>query len=359
MNSEQCFGVVVCGRLLAAGVRMLSELNSLERTMRVCMKRGVYLALALVLMVAGCTVESVDAPGSSAGETPAAAEGSKRIQVDGSSTVAKVAAAVQEEFESRFTDTKVALKVTGTGTGFKEMIAGRIDIANASRPVKESEQLDCEKNGIELLELKIALDGLTVCVNRENDWVDSITVAQLKKIWEPGSTVKSWKDVDPSWPDVPIALFGPGEESGTFDYFTEVVNGKEDLITDNYSASADDNVTITGVSGEKGGMGFFGCAYYFSNQDKVKALKVSSTDSAADGVLPSAESVQSGAYKPLSRPLFIYVNRKSLIRPEVQDFARFFLGEGQAQVSKVGYVPLAEADLKASVEALDAATSAK
>jgi phosphate transport system substrate-binding protein len=142
--------------------------------------------------------------------------------------VAKVAAAVQEEFESRFTDTKVALKVTGTGTGFKEMIAGRIDIANASRPVKESERVDCEKNGIELLELKIALDGLTVCVNRENDWVDSITVAQLKKIWEPGSTVKSWKDVDPSWPDVPIALFGPGEESGTFDYFTEVVNGKED-----------------------------------------------------------------------------------------------------------------------------------
>ena len=357
MKNEQCFGVVVCGRLLAAGVGILAELNSLERTMRECMKRGVY--LALVLMVAGCTVESVDAPGSSAGATPAAAEGSKRIQVDGSSTVAKVAAAVQEEFESRFTDTKVALKVTGTGTGFKEMIAGRIDIANASRPVKESERVDCEKNGIELLELKIALDGLTVCVNRENDWVDSITVAQLKKIWEPGSAVKSWKDVDPSWPDVPIALFGPGEESGTFDYFTEVVNGKEDLITDNYSASADDNVTVTGVSGEKGGMGFFGCAYYFSNQDKVKALKVSSTDSAADGVLPSAESVQSGAYKPLSRPLFIYVNRKSLIRPEVQDFARFFLGEGQAQVSKVGYVPLAEADLKASVDALDAATSAK
>ena len=325
--------------------------------MRECVKLGVY--LAMVLMVAGCTVESVDAPGSSAGEAPAAAESSKRIQVDGSSTVAKVAAAVQEEFESRFTDTKVALKVTGTGTGFKEMIAGRIDIANASRPVKESERSDCEKNGIELLELKIALDGLTVCVNRENDWVDSITVAQLKKIWEPGSAVKSWKDVDPSWPDVPIALFGPGEESGTFDYFTEVINGKEDLITDNYSASADDNVTITGVSGEKGGMGFFGCAYYFSNQDKVKALRVSSTESAADGVLPSTESVQTGAYKPLSRPLFIYVNRKSLTRPEVQDFARFFLSEGQAQVSKVGYVPLAEADLKASVEALDAATSAK
>jgi phosphate transport system substrate-binding protein len=317
------------------------------------------LCLALITVVAGCSVESVDTPAAGTKSTEAAAESQKRIQVDGSSTVAKVAAAVQEEFESRFTDTKVALKVTGTGTGFKEMIAGRIDITNASRPVKSSEQADCEKNGIELLELKIALDGLTVCVNKENDWVDSITVAQLKKIWEPGSTVKTWKDVDPAWPDIAIALFGPGEESGTFDYFTEVINGKEDLITESYSASADDNVTVTGISGEKGGMGFFGCAYYFSNQDKVKALKVSSTEGAADGVLPSAETVQSGTYKPLSRPLFIYVKKSALARPEVQDFARFFLNEGQAQVSKVGYVPLAEAELKASREALDAATAAK
>ena len=317
------------------------------------------LCLALIAVVAGCSVESVDAPAATTKSSEAAVESQKRIQVDGSSTVAKVAAAVQEEFESRFTDTKVALKVTGTGTGFKEMIAGRIDIANASRPVKSSEQADCEKSGIELLELKIALDGLTVCDNKENDWVDSITVAQLKKIWEPGSTVKTWKDVDPAWPDVAISLFGPGEESGTFDYFTEVINGKEDLITESYSASADDNVTVTGISGEKGGMGFFGCAYYFSNQDKVKALKVSSTESVADGVLPSAESVQAGTYKPLSRPLFIYVKKSALTRPEVQDFARFFLNEGQAQVGKVGYVPLAEADLKASREALDAATAAK
>lgn len=152
------------------------------------------------------------------------------------------------------------LKVTGTGTGFKEMIAGRIDVANASRPIKDSEKADCEKNGIELLEIAIALDGLTICVNKENDWVDAITVAQLKKIWEPGSTVKTWKDVNAVWPDVPLDLFGPGEESGTFDYFTEVINGKEDAIREDYSPSADDNVTITGVSGEKGAMGFFGCA---------------------------------------------------------------------------------------------------
>jgi len=332
-------------------------LNSQEWKMSLNIKSWV--CVALLAVVSGCSVESVDTPAVSTEPEKGAAEAQKRIQVDGSSTVAKVAAAVQEEFESRFTDTKVALKVTGTGTGFKEMISGRIDIANASRPVKSGERADCEKNGVELVELKIALDGLTVCVNRENDWVDSITVAQLKKIWEPGSTVKTWKDVDPAWPDVAISLFGPGEESGTFDYFTEVINGKEDLITESYSASADDNVTVTGISGEKGGLGFFGCAYYFSNQDKVKALKVSSTESAADGVLPSAETVQSGTYKPLSRPLYIYVKKSALARPEVQDFARFFLNEGQAQVSKVGYVPLADADLKASRETLDAATAAK
>ncbi|MEY4187450.1 MAG: PstS family phosphate ABC transporter substrate-binding protein [Planctomycetaceae bacterium] len=311
---------------------------------------------------AGCSVESVDAPaaktgGETAGATESAAGGEKRIQVDGSSTVAKVAAAVQEEFTKKFADTKVALKVTGTGTGFKEMIAGRIDIANASRPVKDSEKADCEKAGIELVELKIALDGLTVCVNRENDWLDTITVAQLKKIWAPGSTVKTWKDVDPAWPDVPLALFGPGEESGTFDYFTEVINGKEDQITENYSASADDNVTITGIAGEKGGMGFFGCAYYFSNRDKVKVLKISATDSVADGIEPTVETVRSGAYKPLSRPLFIYVKKSSLAKPEVLDFAKYFLNEGQSQVSTVGYVPLEEAELATVNAALDAAVS--
>lgn len=326
----------------------------------------VFLALTAMLS-AGCSVESVDAPataaktgGEASGEAVSAEStggAEKRIQVDGSSTVAKVAAAVQEEFTKKFADTKVALKVTGTGTGFKEMIAGRIDIANASRPVKATEKADCEKAGVELVELKIALDGLTVCVNKENDWLDTITVGQLKKIWEPGSTVKTWKDVNPEWPEVPLALFGPGEESGTFDYFTEVINGKEDEITENYSASADDNVTITGIAGEKGGMGFFGCAYYFSNRDKVKALKISASDSVSDGVEPSVETVRSGAYKPLSRPLFIYVKKSSLAKPEVLDFAKYFLNEGQAQVAAVGYVPLESAELAAVNAALDAAVA--
>jgi phosphate transport system substrate-binding protein len=304
----------------------------------------------------GCSVENTSTPPVVGGnDAPSVTQDTGRIQIDGSSTVKVITAAIGEEFESKFSDVKIALKVTGTGTGFKEMIAGRIDIANASRPVKDSEKADCEKNGIELLELTVALDGLTVCVNKENDWVDSITVAQLKKIWEPGSTVKTWKDVDASWPDVAISLFGPGEESGTFDYFTEVINGKEDAIREDYSPSADDNVTVTGVSGDKGGMGFFGCAYFFANQDKVKALKISPTEDAADGVAPSQESVKSGEYKPLARPLFIYVKKSSLARQEVRDFVRFYLTEGQKQVSSVGYVDVSDDQLKASVDAFEAA----
>ena len=316
--------------------------------------------LGLMCMCAfGCSVEdaSTSADGSKATIPEVTTDGGepRRIQIDGSSTVKVITAAVAEDFESKVSDVKIALKVTGTGTGFKEMIAGRIDIANASRAIKESEKSDCVKNGIEVLELLVAMDGLTVCVNQDNDWVDSITVAQLKKIWEPGSTVKSWKDVDAAWPDIPLVLFGAGEESGTFDYFTEAINGKEDAITENYSPSADDNVTITGVSGEKGGMGFLGCAYYYSNQDKVKALKISPTDDAAAGVAPTPEAVKSGEYKPLARPLFIYVKKSSLARPEVQDFVRFYLNDGLTQVSKVGYVGLSDSQIKASRDAFEAA----
>ncbi len=323
------------------------------------------LSALLVASAFGCTIETDSAQNSgnsSGGESPTAPVTSSeptRIQIDGSSTVKVITAAIAEEFESKFADVKIALKVTGTGTGFKEMIAGRIDIANASRAIKESEKADCAKNHIELLELLVALDGLTVCVNNENTWVDSITVAQLKKIWEPGSTVKSWKDVDAAWPDVPIVLFGAGEESGTFDYFTETINGKEDEITENYSPSSDDNVTITGVSGDKGGMGFFGCAYYFANKDKVKALKISPKDDPAAGVAPTPEAVKAGDYKPLSRPLFIYVKKSSLERQEVQDFVRFYLNEGAAQVSKVGYVDLSDEQMKSSREAFEAAVKKK
>jgi phosphate transport system substrate-binding protein len=329
------------------------------------------LAAVGVGAVSGCTVESVDGPvagkaegagtgeaSGGGGEGSGESVGTRRIQVNGSSTVYRVAAAVGEEFERLFPDTKVQLTSSGTGTGFKEMIAGRIDIANASRAIKPSELAECAKQGIELVELKICLDGLTVCVNRENTWAESITVAQLKKIWEPGSKVVTWQDVDSSWPAERLALFGPGDESGTFDYFTEVINGKEDEIREDYGASADDNVTVTGIAGEKGGMGFFGCAYYFANRDKVRALKISATDNPVDGVEPTVESVRSGQYSPLSRPLYIYVRRDALKRQEVQDYVKYFLNEGQAQVGKVGYVPLDEEQLRASREALESALTA-
>jgi len=325
-------------------------------------KRRLFVNFTMAIVSAlfsGCTVENIGPPTTDTDPAvPAMTFGSgevSRIQIDGSSTVKMITAAIGEEFEAKFSDVKIALKVTGTGTGFKEMIAGRIDIANASRSIKESEKTDCAKNGIELVELIVALDGLTVCVNKENDWVDAVTTAQLNMIWESGSTVQTWNDVDASWPAVPITLYGPGEESGTFDFFTEVINGKEDAIREDYSPSADDNVTVTGVSGEKGGMGFFGCAYYFANQDKVKALRISPTDSVTNAVAPTPETVKAGKYKPLARPLFIYVKKSSLARQEVQDFVRFYLNGGQKQVSAVGYVDISDEQLKASRDALEAA----
>lgn len=317
------------------------------------MKTVPFTVLSLVVIGAfsGCTVE--EAGDGSAGVTSGTAV--SRIQVDGSSTVEKITSAIAEKFESQFSDVQIPVKVTGTGTGFKEMIAGRIDIGNASRAIKESERSECDANGIELLELRIALDGLAVCVSSENDWCDSITVAELKKIWAPGSTVKTWSDVRPEWPAENIKLYGAGEESGTFDYFTEAINGKEDLITENYSPSADDNVILTGVGGDKYAMGFFGCVYYFLNQEKVKALRISMTDNPADGVALTKEAVTEGSYKPLSRPLYIYVRKSSLARREVEDFIRFYLTEGQECVSQVGYVPLKAEDLAKSVSAFEAA----
>ena len=309
----------------------------------------VFLLVALVAMVSGCSVEDA-VEGESIGDS-----GVKRITIDGSSTVEPITSRVAEKFEEDFSDIQVPVKVTGTGTGFKEMVAGRIDIANASRPIKDSEKADCEANGVEVVELKVAIDGLTVVVHPENDWVSAVTVAQLRKIWEPESTVVKWSDVDPSWPDHKISLFGAGEESGTFDYFTEAINGEEDSITENYSPSADDNVTATGVAGDKYAMGFFGYAYFEKSNGKLKALGISPTESLDDAVVPSPETIEAGDYKPLSRPLFIYVKKSSLARSEVEDFVTYYLNEGQAMVADAGYVSLSEAELSASKARLEEA----
>lgn len=304
-----------------------------------------------MLLAAGCSVEDTT-PGEVAGS-----DSVKRIMIDGSSTVEPITSRIAEKFESEFSDVQVPVKVTGTGTGFKELIAGRIDIANASRPIKDSESEECKKNGVDYIELKIAIDGLSVVVHPENDWVTTLTVAQLKKIWEPGSTVTKWSDIDPSWPDHKISLFGAGQESGTFNYFTEAINGKDGAITENYSPSGDDNVIATGVAGDKYAMGFFGYAYYSKNKEKLKAIAISPTENAADAVAPTPESIEKGTYTPLSRPLFIYVKKASLARPEVEDFVRFYLGAGQSEVAGAGYVALSSTDLEASKAAFEAAVT--
>ncbi|WP_035378800.1 PstS family phosphate ABC transporter substrate-binding protein [Fervidicella metallireducens] len=255
------------------------------------------------------------------------------IKVDGSSTVYPITQAIAEEFKKANPDLNIAVGTSGTGGGFKKFVVGETDINDASRKVKDEEAAKAKENNIEMLELEVAYDGIAVVVNKDNTWVSDITVEELKKIWEPNSTVKLWSDVRPEWPKEPIKLYGPGTDSGTFDYFTEKVNGKEKAIRTDFTASEDDNVLVQGVAGDKYAMGYFGLAYFEENADKIKALKI-------NGVEPTVDTVKNGTYKPLSRPLYIYVANKSLERPEVKEFVKFYLEKAKELVTEVGYIPL-------------------
>lgn len=308
--------------------------------------RHCLLPALLAISLVGCSVED-------GSETAKSFDGSTtRIVTDGSSTVGPITSLMAELFEDTHSDVEVPVKITGTGSGFASFAEGTTDISNASRKIKDSEKEECRKGGIEYVELTVALDGISVIVNRENDFVDAITTAQLKAIWEPDSQVKTWKDVNPEWPAEEIKLYGPGRESGTFDYFTKKINGEEGATRTDYTPSGDDNLLVTGVAGDKYALGYFGFGYYAQNKDRLKLLPVSSTDSIDDAVTPSLETIQSGEYEPLGRPVFIYVNKESLKRPEVAEFITFYLGEGQQSVSKVGCVPMSEEDQKASQKAL-------
>jgi phosphate transport system substrate-binding protein len=298
-------------------------------------------------LIAGCSVESPTKSGKGQ-PSQSAGELSGSILIDGSSTVLPISRAVAEEFEKTHRNVKVSVGSSGTGGGFTKFAAGETDINDASRPIKAKEKEDCEKNKIEPIELKIAIDGLTVVVNQENDWCDHMTVEQLQKIWEPNSTVKKWSDVDANWPDEPIVLYGADTDSGTFDYFTEAICGKEGASRTDYTASANDNVLVRGVSGDKYSLGYFGYAYYVENKDKLKPLGVASSATADKPVFPTDETIESGQYAPLSRPLFIYVSKKSFDRPEVAAFVKFYLNEGQPLVHEERYIRLNEAVLAES-----------
>jgi phosphate transport system substrate-binding protein len=261
------------------------------------------------------------------------------VLIDGSSTVYPITEAVAEEFVKQYPNVRVTVGISGTGGGFKKWVRGETDINDASRPIKETELELALSNGIAPIELPIAYDGITVVVNKENDWIDYLTVDELKMIWEPGSNVVRWNQIRSEWPNQPIILYGPGTDSGTFSYFTEAVVGEEGASRGDFTASEDDNVLVQGVSGDLYSLGYFGYAYYEENRDKIKAVPIVNPQT-GEAVLPSYENISSNRYYPLSRPLFIYVSNISAQREEVDTFVKFYLDNASQLTSEVGYVPL-------------------
>ncbi len=272
------------------------------------------------------------------------------VKIDGSSTVYPVTEAVAEEFQIA-TKTKVTVGVSGTGGGFKKFCRGETDISNASRPILENEMNDCKANGIEFVELPVAFDALTVVINPKNAFASKMTVAELKKMWEPAAQgkVKTWKQVNATWPDRPLKLFGAGADSGTFDYFTEAVVGKAKSSRGDFTASEDDNVLVKGVAGDVDALGFFGFAYYEENHDKLKPVAIIEKEG-KPAVLPSKQTIEDGTYQPLARPIFIYVNANSAkTKPHVKAFVNYYLDNGRALIQEVKYVPLPAKEQQAVV----------
>jgi len=266
--------------------------------------------------------------------------GQSTIRIDGSSTVFPITEAVAEEFQKANAGLKVVVGVSGTGGGFKKFYRGETDISDASRPILAAEMEECKKSGIEYIELPIAFDALTVMVHPSNTFADQFTVEELKVIWQPEAQGKitKWNQVRSSWPDVPLKLYGAGSDSGTFDYFTEAVVGKAKSSRGDYTASEDDNVLVQGIAKDKFSLGYFGYAYYAENRDKLKAVPIVNHE--GKPVLPSEDGVMKGTYTPLSRPIFIYVSKKSLERPEVRKFVEFYLKEGATLAREIKYIPL-------------------
>jgi phosphate transport system substrate-binding protein len=284
-----------------------------------------------------------------AAHTPAVAQ---IVKIDGSSTVYPITEAVAEDFQKAKKNViKVTVGISGTGGGFKKFCRNETDISDASRPILKKEMDDCRAAGIEYIELPVAFDALTVVINPKNDFLKSITVEELKKMWEPGAQGKitKWNQVNPAWPDAPLKLFGPGADSGTFDYFTEAVVGKSKSSRGDFTASEDDNVLVQGVARDTGALGYFGFAYYVENKDKLKSVPIVEK-AGKPAVEPSMENVLKGTYQPLARPIFIYINVKSLAKPEVKEFVEYYMKHGAKLSREVKYVPLPDSAYKTSWE---------
>jgi phosphate transport system substrate-binding protein len=305
---------------------------------------AIFVSIACVLGLAGCNGggSTEAAPGTEAKPNEAAIatplEG--KIVGDGSSTVFPITEAVAEEFQIANPNVKITVGISGTGGGFKKFVAGETDIQNASRAIEDEEIAKAKEAGIEFIELPVAFDGLSIVVNPKNTWANDLTVAELKKIWEPGSKINNWSQIRAGFPDKPLKLYGAGTDSGTFDYFTKMINGKEKASRSDYQSSEDDNTLVTGVKGDENALGYFGYAYYLNNKESLKLLGV---DNGNGPIVPSAETINDGTYAPLSRPEFIYVSKKAAERPEVKAFVEFYLSPaGRKLVTEVGYIPLAD-----------------
>lgn len=318
------------------------------------MQRKAFLSLlvaAAMLVLAACGGQGGSGPQGGSGAQGEGDQLSGNIRIDGSSTVYPITQAVAEEFMAENPGVNVTVGVSGTGGGFEKFTRGEIPISNASRPIKDDEKARAEQNGIAYTELTVAMDGISVVVNPQNDWVDHLTVEELKKIWEPNSKVKKWSDIRPGWPDQPIKLYGPGTDSGTFDYFTAEIVGEEGASRTDYTASEDDNQLVTGVANDKYALGYFGYAYYMENKDKLKAVPI---DGGNGPVAPTDETIANGTYKPLSRPIFIYVNNEAYkTRPEVKAFVDYYLEVVKEIAPEVGYIALKDDVLAEQVAKLE------
>ena len=310
-------------------------------------QRRLIATLVPLIATAACGGSTTENSGTA---TPGSAPAAQVIAIDGSSTVFPVTEAVAEEFQKRNEGTRITVGLSGTGGGFQKFCRGETAISNASRPIGATEIDACGKAGITFIELPVAYDGLAVVVNPKNTWAKSITIAELKKLWEPAAQGKilRWNQVRASWPDQELHLFGAGVDSGTFDYFTEVINGKAKVSRGDYTSSEDDNILVQGVAGDQYALGYMGLAYFEENRNKLTLVPVDdgNPDNGAGPVAPSPETVRNGTYRPLSRPIFIYANTAMLARAEVQQFVQYYLESASPLISEVGYVPLTDAEQK-------------
>ena len=309
-----------------------------------------WVLLAIILIIMSPIALVACGGGEEQADSTATTSGPKlsgTIEIDGSSTVFPVSEAVAEEFGKLHSRVRVNVGISGTGGGFQRFISGKTDISDASRTIKQTEADAASENGIEYIEFKVGLDGLSVMVNPQNDFVSCLTVGELREIWEPESEIDKWSQVRSEFPDRTLRLYGADTDSGTFQYFTEAIMGEAMASRPDYTASADDNVLVQGIAGDRNALGYLGYAYYTQSPDRLKLLAV---DNGSGCVTPTSDTIESGEYAPLSRPLFIYVNIESLKRPVVQAFVEFYLENARQLVQEVGYVPLTESAYRAALE---------